>query len=78
MEILKEILLHIISYIIWGGIFIGLLDWIVSAFIWVIKSDENPIEWMGDPVLTRKDESDIKSRSTTNIYININSKNRSK
>ena len=68
MEILKDILLHIISYIIWGGIFIGLLVWIVSAFIWAIKSDEDPIEWMDDPALPRKDESDIKSGSSTNIY----------
>ncbi len=28
MEILKDILLHIVSYIIWGGIFIGLIIWV--------------------------------------------------
>ena len=28
MEMLKDILLHIISYIIWGGIFIGLIIWV--------------------------------------------------
>lgn len=48
MEILKDILLHIFAYIFWGGLFIGLLVWVVSAIIWAIKSDENPIEWMNN------------------------------
>ena len=78
MEILKDILLHIVSYIIWGGIFIGLLVWVVSAFIWAIKSDENPIEWMNNPNSPRKKEPDMKSKSATNIYINIDSKNKAK
>lgn len=78
MEILKDVLLHIFVYIFWGGIFIGLLVWIVSAFIWAIKSDEDPIEWMDDPALPRKKEPGMKSKSATNIYININSKNKSK
>ena len=55
-----------------------LLVWVVSAIIWAIKFDEDPIEWMDDPALPRKDESDIKSGSATNIYINIDSKNKAK
>lgn len=55
-----------------------LLDWVVSAIIWAIKFDENPIEWMNNPNSPRKKEPDMKSKSATNIYINIDSKNKAK